>query len=305
MNSAIQALFIGLRTTISNIRANKQTFLISVMTIAISIGILGLFLIVFFNLNGLLTSWNQQVQLVIYLGDDISQSQKSDLEDLFKLNSKVQSTEEVSKEKAWQEFKLKQMDRAGVDLDLGFNPLPASFRIRFTVSDNRSLHIREFAEQIRGEPGVESVEFGEKWIGRFEKFMLICRVFLLGVGILLSLGLILIISNTIRLSIYSRQDEIELMLLIGATPRFVKIPFLLEGMLQGLSGSLISLGLMGTIYIYMKNEFQPSIESIARGIEFQFISQPFLLILVGLSVLIGFIASYISTYQFMQVLNKR
>jgi cell division transport system permease protein len=305
MNSAIQALFIGLRTTISNIRANKQTFLISVMTIAISIGILGLFLIVFFNLNGLLTSWNQQVQLVIYLGDDISRSQKSDLEDLFKLNSKVQSTEEVSKEKAWQEFKLKQMDRAGVDLDLGFNPLPASFRIRFTVSDNRSLHIREFAEQIRGEPGVESVEFGEKWIGRFEKFMLICRVFLLGVGILLSLGLILIISNTIRLSIYSRQDEIELMLLIGATPRFVKIPFLLEGMLQGLSGSLISLGLMGTIYIYMKNEFQPSIESIARGMEFQFISQPFLLILVGLSVLIGFIASYISTYQFMQVLNKR
>ena len=305
MSSAIQALLIGLRTTISNIRANKQTFLISVMTIAISIGILGLFLIAFFNLNGLLTSWNQQVQLVIYLGDDISRSQKSDLEDLFKLNSKVQSTEEVSKEKAWQEFKLKQMDRAGVDLDLGFNPLPASFRIRFTVSDNRSLHIREFAEQIRGEPGVESVEFGEKWIGRFEKFMLICRVFLLGVGILLSLGLILIISNTIRLSIYSRQDEIELMLLIGATPRFVKIPFLLEGMLQGLSGSLISLGLMGTIYIYMKNEFQPSIESIARGMEFQFISQPFLLILVGLSVLIGFIASYISTYQFMQVLNKR
>ena len=153
MNSAIQALFIGLRTTISNIRANKQTFLISVMTIAISIGILGLFLIVFFNLNGLLTGWNQQVQLVIYLGDDISQSQKSDLEDLFKLNSKVQSTEEVSKEKAWQEFKLKQMDRAGVDLDLGFNPLPASFRIRFTVSNNRSLHIREFAEQIRGGTG--------------------------------------------------------------------------------------------------------------------------------------------------------
>ena len=305
MNSAIQALFLVIRTTISNIRANKQTFLISVVTIAISVGILGLFLIVFFNLNGLLTSWNQQVQLVIYLGDDISPSQKSDLEDLFKLNSKVQSTEEVSKERAWQEFKLKQMDSVGVDLDLGFNPLPASFRIRFTVSDNGSLHIREFAEQIRGEPGVESVEYGEKWLGRFEKFMLICRGFLLGVCILLSLGLILIISNTIRLSIYSRQDEIELMLLIGATPRFVKIPFLLEGMLQGLSGSLISLGLMGTIYIYMKNEFQPSIESIARGMEFQFISQPFLLILVGLSVLIGFIASYISTYQFMQVLNKR
>jgi len=305
MNSAIQALFICLRTTISNIRANKQTFLISVMTIAISIGILGLFLIVFFNLNGLLASWNQHVQLVVYLGDDISPSQKSDLEDLFKSNSKVQSTEEVSRERAWQEFKLRQVESAVLALDLGFNPLPASYRVRFKVTDQRSFHIREFAEQIRGEPGVESVEYGEKWIDRFEKFMIICRIFLLGVGILLSLGLTLIISNTIRLSIYSRQDEIELMLLIGATPRFVKIPFLLEGMLQGLSGSLISLGLMGTIYIYLKNEFQPSLESIARGMDFQFISQSFLLILVGLSLLIGFVASYISTYQFMQALNKR
>jgi len=95
------------------------------------------------------------------------------------------------------------------------------------------------------------------------------------------------------------------MLLIGATPRFVKIPFLLEGMLQGLSGSLLSLGLMGIIYHYLKSEFQPSIESIARGMDFQFISQPFLLILVALSVLIGFVASYISTHQYMQVLNKR
>jgi len=303
MNSAVQTLLIGLRTTISNIRANKQTFLISVMTIAISVGILGVFLIVFFNLNGLLASWNQHVQVVVYLGDDISPSQKSDLKDLFKANTKIQSMEEVSKERAWQEFKLQQRDSAG--LDLGFNPLPASYRIRFNVSDNRSLHIGNFAEQIRGKPGVESVEYGEKWIGRFEKFMIICRVFLLGVGVLLSLGLILIVSNTIRLSIYSRQDEIELMLLIGATPRFVKIPFLLEGVLQGLSGSLLSLGLMGAIYIYLKNEFQPSIESIARGMDFQFISQPFLWLLVGLSVLIGFIASYISTYQFMQALNKR
>ena len=62
---------------------------------------------------------------------------------------------------------------------------------------------------------------------------------------------------------------------------------------------------MGAIFIYLKNEFQPSIESIARGMDFQFISQPFLLMLVGLSVLIGFVASYISTYQFMQALNKR
>jgi cell division transport system permease protein len=301
----MQALFTNLRTTFSNIRANKQTFLISGMTIAISIGILGLFLIIFFNLNALLTSWNQQVQLVVYLEDEISASQKNDLEELFKLNLKIQSTEEVSKKRAWQEFKLNQANNPNLKLDLGFNPLPNSYRIRFKVSESRSTDISEFAEKIRVQKGIESVEYGEEWIDRFEKFMVFCRVFLLGVGALLSLGLILIISNTIRLSIYSRHDEIELMLLIGATPSFVKIPFLLEGMLQGLFGSLVSLGFMGILYMYMKNEFQSSLDTIARGMDFQFISQPVLFVLVGLSVLIGFVASYISTYQYMQVLNKR
>jgi cell division protein FtsX len=124
-------------------------------------------------------------------------------------------------------------------------------------------------------------------------------------GALLSFGLILIISNTIRLSIYSRQDEIELMLLIGATPGFVKIPFLLEGFLQGLCGSILSLGLIGVTYYYLKSEFQVYIDSISRGMDFQFISQPFLFSLVGLSVLIGLVASYISTYQYIQTLNKR
>ena len=95
------------------------------------------------------------------------------------------------------------------------------------------------------------------------------------------------------------------MLLVGATPRFVKIPFLLEGMLQGLAGSLLSLGLMGITHYYLKNEFQSSIDFIARGVSLQFISTSFLIILVGASVLIGFVASYISTYQYMQVLNKR
>ena len=305
MNSAIQALLIGFQATIANVRANMQTFLISVVTIAISIGILGLFLIVFFNLNGFLASLNQQVQLIVYLKDDIPQSQKSNLENLFKENSRVQSTEEVTKDRAWKEFRLSQAEKSGLQFDLGFNPLPSSYTVRFKVSDNRILHISEFAKKIQSEPGVESVEYGKNWISRFEKFMVFCRVFLMATGTLLSFGLILIISNTIRLSIFSRQDEIELMLLIGATPRFVKIPFLLEGMLQGLSGSLLSLGLMGVVYYYLKSEFQTSIDSIARGMHFQFISQPFLLSLVGLSMLIGLVASYVSTYQYMQVLNKR
>ena len=305
MSSISQELLIGFQATVANVRSNIQTFMISVITIAISICILGFFLIIFFNLNVFFSSWNQQVQLIVYLKDDITQSNKKDLENLFKQNSRVQSIEEVTKDRAWKEFRKSQEKKLGLELDFDFNPLPSSYRISFKLSDNRLFHISEFANIIQNELGVESIEYGENWISRFEKFMVFCRVFLMASGALLSFGLILIVSNTIRLSIYSRQDEIELMLLIGATPRFVKIPFLLEGILQGLSGSLLSLGLMLVVYCYLKSEFQASMDYIASGIEFHFIPQPFLLSLVVLSMMIGFVASYVSTRQYMQVLNKK
>jgi cell division transport system permease protein len=299
----MQTLISGLRTTLSNILNNKQTFLLSVATITIAISILGLFLLLFFNLNGLLTTWNRQVQLIVYLDDDITASQKEALEDIISKNKKVESTTEVSRETAWAEFQSNISNNLKPLLNLEFNPLPASYKIRFHSTDNRLSHIRELSKILETQQGVESIEYGEEWIARFEKFMVFSKIFLFAIGSLLSLGLILIISNTIRLSIYSRQDEIELMLLIGATPRFVKIPFLLEGMIQGLAGSVLALFLIGGAHYYLKSEFQSSIDSM--GMDFQFIAEPFLFGLIGLSVLVGLMASYISTFQFLYLLNKK
>jgi cell division transport system permease protein len=299
----MQTLISGFRTTLSNILNNKQTFLLSVATITIAISILGLFLLLFINLNGLLSNWNRQVQLIVYLDDDITASQKEILEGIISKNQHVESTTEVSRETAWVEFQSNISDNLKPLLSLEFNPLPASYKIRFRSTDNRLSHIRELSKVLEAQQGVESIEYGEEWISRFEKFMVFSKIFLFAIGGLLSLGLILIISNTIRLSIYSRQDEIELMLLIGATPRFVKIPFLLEGMIQGLAGSVLALFLIGGVHYYLKNEFRSSIDSM--GMDFQFIAEPFLFGLIGLSVLVGLMASYISTFQFLYLLNKK
>ena len=303
MRYFMQTLLSGLRTTLSNILKNKQTFFLSVATITISISILGLFLILFFNLNGFLSKWNNQVQLIVYLNDDITSSQREVLVDMISKSPQVESTAEISRERAWAEFQSSMSENLKPLLDLEFNPLPASYKIKFHETDNRLLYIRELSEVLKAQKGVESVEYGEEWIARFEKFMIFSQIFLFAMGGLLFLGLTLIISNTIRLSIYSRQDEIELMLLIGATPRFVKIPFLLEGVIQGFAGSIFALILIGGVHFYLKNEFQSSIESMAM--EFEFLAEPFMFGLVGLSVLVGLMASYISTFQFLRMLNKK
>ena len=295
-------LYSGLRTTLPNILKNKQTFLLSVATITISIFILGLFLILFFNLNGILLKLNNQVQLIAYLSDDITPSQKNNLHEYISKEPRVESVTEVSREQAWMEFQSTMSDNLKTLMKLDFNPLPASFKIRFAEIDDRFDHIQEFANKLKRQKGIESLEYGEDWIARFEKFMAFSRIFLFALGSLLCLGLTFIISNTIRLSMYSRQDEIELMLLIGATPRFVKIPFLLEGMLQGLMGSVLALFFIGGVQFYLKKEFQLSVDFIAK--DFEFIGEPILLSLVGLSIFVGLMASYISTFQYLRLLNK-
>ena len=295
----MQTIISGFRATLSNILNNKQTFFLSVATITISLFILGLFLMLFLNLNGLLSKLDDEVQLIVYLNDNVTSAERKVLEDIISKSSFVKSMKKVSKKRAWQEFQSNMSENLKPLLDIKFNPLPASYKIQFYEADNRLVRIRELAGQLKARKGIESVEYGQEWIAKIEKFMIFSRLFLFVMGGLLCFGLILIISNTIRLSIYSRQDEIELMLLIGATPSFVKFPYLFEGMLQGLTGSVLALFLIKGINFYLKDEFQSTIESISM--EFQFIAEPYLFGLVGLSLLVGLVASYLSTYQFLRI----
>lgn len=283
-----------------------QVFLVSVATITVAFSILGLFLVIFVNLNSFLTTWSKHVQLIVYLEDDISKSQQVVLEQLISTNPDVESMTFISKETAWASFKNTFSTKKSDFIDeLNFNPLPSSYNLKFRPSDERFTKISNFAEIFKEKKGVESVEYGEKWLRAFEQFMLFIRIFLLAVGGLLSLGLILIVSNTIKLSFYSRQEEIELMLLIGATPNYVRIPFMLEGMLQGLLGGIFALALIKLLQLYIRVQFQGSLESLARGMEFQFISQPVILILLTSSVLIGWLGSVISIRQFLSPNYKK
>jgi len=158
------------------------------------------------------------------------------------------------------------------------------------------------SKKIKNEKGVESVEYGEKWISRFEHFMIFLRGFILIFGVVLFSGMILIISNTIKLSIYSRKDEIDLMTLLGATHAFIKAPLLLEGVFQGVAGALLSLVSVKLIHLYVVFWFQGSLDSIFRGIDFQYLTNPIIYSVISTGIIIGVLGSSLSANQF---LNRR
>ncbi len=302
MKRILQFIMNSVSTTLSNIKSNRQVFLVSIATITIAFSILSLFLVLFVNLNTFLTTWNQQVQLIVYLEDSVDLSQRQALEQVISANSDVESMIFVPREAAWEKFKNTFSSKKSNFIDdLQFNPLPSSYNLKFKPSEDRFLKIREVADIFKTKDGVESVEYGEKWLAAFERFMVFIRIFILAIGSLLALGLIFIISNTIKLSFYSRQDEIELMLLIGATPNFIVIPFLFEGMIQGLFGSALGLTLIKLLHIYIGIQFQGSFESIARGMDFQFITAPLIFGLLMAGVFIGWLGSLVSIRQFLSL----
>lgn len=293
-----------LNTILINIKSNKQLFFASVGTITTALSILGLFLLVYTNLNSVLLFWSDQVQLIAYLDDEISTDEKKQIEEIFSSRSEIDSYDFISREKAWENFQSMFSEKSSFLKGIGFNPLPASYKLKIKPSPERLKSIQSLAEKLSQQNGIESVEYGEEWISRFETFMILMRVFLLALGTLLCLGAVLIISNTVKLSVLSRKNEIELMLLTGATPAFIKIPFFLEGIFHGVLGAVISLSLIKGIHLYLVSRFQGSIETFGRGMDFQFISMPFVMVILVTSILMGWLGSYLSIQQFLGAYKK-
>ena len=293
------------KTTFNNIKCNKQAFIMSITTISIAFSILGFFFLIFVNLNTLLSTWDKHVQLIVYLDDGILKKNLSALEKIFNSNKEIILVSFVSREDAWKHFKNAFSEKSGFIEGLNFNPLPASYILKFKNNSVRLKNIRKLSESLRLLQGVESLEYGEKWISRFEKFMFFLRVVILVVGGILCIGLILIISNTIRISIFSRQDEINLMLLLGATYRFIKAPLLLEGLIQGMVGVFVAMSVVKLTHIYISYQFQGSLESIFRGVESQFLTNPLILGMVITSGFVGLVGSLISINQFLMASDRK
>ena len=293
-----------IKTTFSNIKSNKQLFSLSVATNFIAFTVLGIFFLLFVNLDILFSSWDKHIQVIVYLDDKISNSNKKKIELLFNSNDKIGSIIFVSRDQAWESFRGKFSSKSNFVTSLNFNPLPDSYTLRFASGPDRLINIRNFSEKIKNENGVESVEYGEKWISRFEQFMIFLRGFILVFGVVLFSGMILIISNTIKLSIYSRKDEIDLMTLLGATHHYIKVPLLLEGILQGVSGSLLALVSVKLIHLYIVFWFQGSLESVFRGLELQYLTKPIIFSVISTGIIVGVLGSSISANQFLHRHNS-
>jgi cell division transport system permease protein len=283
-----------------SIAANLSTSVAAVMTVLIGMFLLGLFI----ALGSWVISWTNHVKkdLVVNVyfcteltcGKEATQQQINALNIRLDQNPDIKSYKFVSKEDAWKEMKERFPELTAETVR---NPLPPSFEVIPNDADQVQLIAASLQEPLPA--GVETVKYGEKKAERvLQVATIIGGIFLVGSVILLVASTILI-ANTIRLSIFSRRREIEVMKLVGASNWFVRAPFMLEGLLCGLAGSILAVILLLLAKEFALPGIMGRIESPGdiKAWSFPIVA----LILVGMSLLVGAAGSGITLRRFLRI----
>lgn len=281
-----------LREVFTNIRRSPLMSIASVTTVLVLTLILGYFIAVMANLEKLANSLLQEVQVVVYLDDGANRvSVGQQLQRI----PEVSDTHFVSKETALNKLVERMQGRIDIN-DLTRNPLPDSFEL----SVDSATHLESVAVRARRIAGVSGVKYGEEIAHRMLNFNALVRSVGTVVLALLFLSTVLIVSNTIRLTVFARRREIEIMQMVGAAEWFIRWPFILEGVLQGLAGSLVAAALVGTSYAMV-------VPKLAETVVFlPVIPAPELLpqllpALIGLGAFVGALGSLVSVNKFLKV----
>jgi cell division transport system permease protein len=229
-----------------NIRRSGWGGLASIGTMAVSFVIVGIFLIITGNLGSLVAEWKEQFQVTVFLEDGITGEQLALLRKRIQSERAVKGMTYISKAEALQQFKRELQGKESLLEGLGENPIPASLQLRVHEPYQTPEALKQLTASLSRVEGVEDVMYGQEWVDRLSAVIRLLRLLGLGVGLALGLASLLIVSNTIRLAVYARAEEIEVMRLVGASQLHVRAPFLLEGMIQGtLSAGLALLLLYG------------------------------------------------------------
>jgi cell division transport system permease protein len=241
---------------------------LSVGTIAVSLFVLGAFLTVASNLNEVVARWSRKVQVTFYLADGLEPHIRDSLVERLRVHPAVETVGTVSREEALQRFRTLFNDLSSLPDDLGGNPFPASVEATVRSGHHSPEQVQALVQEFQAAPGVEEVQYDLLWIQRLATGIRLVR----GVGALLGgilvLAAVFTISNVIRLTVYARQDELDIMRLVGATRSYVKGPFVLEGMIQGGLGGLVSVVLLWISFRVFAAEALAASDLLGRAVVF-------------------------------------
>lgn len=288
------------RRAFQNIRENRFLTLVTVAVITVSMLLFSAFLLIYHNLEASLESFGHDVQVSAYLKDTVLEAEAMDMLRQLQTLPEVKEITYVSREQALESFKKSLTGVAGLIDDLGTNPLPASLEIQLTETTKGTTAIEAFVEKIK-RPEFEDIDWSQEWVEKFYTFLSLMRYSGLVLGGLLGAASIFIISQTIRLGFFARRDEFEILELVGATPFFIRVPFLIEGFVQGLTGAILAESLLYVVYRIISAQIDAALQLTVGARSLHFLPTTDILFILLAGMALGLVGSFFSIRKIVQL----
>jgi cell division transport system permease protein len=246
------------REAVRRLWVSKRTSFVAIAMIAMSLFILGSFLVVSENLGRAVEQWQGKSRVNVYFDPEATPEQVRAVDDFLKTQSSLARRKFITREEALARFKAHFENLTEIVNQLEENPFPPSYEIEV---DPQLVQSRAFDTQmtkLRSLPGVEQVQFDWEWVERLKRLVNVVNVIGFVAGGLLAIAAAFTIANVIRLTMMLYREEIDIMRLVGATERIIRGPFLIEGILQGTIGGIVAVGLLFGTFELARRTLAPS-----------------------------------------------
>lgn len=290
----MQAFRYSLQEALASLWRGRRSSLLSTGTIAVALFVLGCFLLLTANLERLADEWSRSAELSVFLQDEVSDTDRRAIQGLLAPGAIVAGVEFVSKEVALQRFTSMFGELVPAPDALGGNPLPPSFEVRLQPSAPNEA-VQTLANRLRETAGVSDVRYDREWLDRLIAAVGLVRRIGLILGGILTLAAALTVANVVRLALYGRRDEIDIMELVGAPASYVQGPFVMEGVLQGGFGGIVAVAALAAAFLALRGRYLVPLAATLNVSAIQFLSvQVCLLLLVG-GMLVGCLGGFLAT----------
>lgn len=285
------------KETFYSLFRNKFMAVASVLTVTLSMFILGVFLCAVLNINHMATYLENQVEMTVYLKDGLNTEQVMAVGKKLKALPDLKEIKFTNKDQAMAEFKQRLGDQQGILDAINGNPLPSSYSTSFATPAS----LKNAVSIVTQYPEVDSVQYGQDIIEQLYKVAQVIRIGGIILIVFLAGAELFIISNTIRLTVFARRREIQIMKYVGATNGFIRWPFIFEGMIIGSIGSGLSAFILWEGYkVVLMEMAQAGLVFIPMIPLWPFIGYMTIMLLAA-GIIIGILGSTISLRKYMKV----
>ncbi|ASD65229.1 cell division protein FtsX [Bdellovibrio bacteriovorus] len=282
-------------------RPHQKNWALKVSTLVVVTAcfvVMGAALLVSQNFRNILTLWGEDVQMTVYLSQDLSEKGRQDIESKIKENENVAGVKFVTQEQALGDFRSQMASYApdiSQDEEL-LRLIPASLLVQLksdVAAAEQTTVLQSMAGKLRQLEGVDEVSYGQDWVEKYAALVNAIELTLRALCLVILAASLFVMSNAIRASVQARKDEIVVLEMIGATPSMIRKPFLVEGAVLGVVSSVLSLGLCFAVYIGIKNLLITKLSFLQLGEHIQFMGPVLLVVFVIAGTGLGALGSYL------------